>query len=452
VIGGQTMLLRRLLVIAFSIALCSQALADNAVRKFISVERGFEKFLQLDHPSKRVSTGSSNIVDVSLIDDSTLRILGLAPGRTTLSIWQDGATLPTTYEVVVTPDVATIREQFRKDKNLSEARLSVNGDKVVLDGQFKDAASQDKARKLATYLSGSTILDLSEVDSDEVVQVEVQFATIARSTLDALGLNFSRLGDQISVATAAPNTLRSFALNANGTKGFDVASAVPLANAFSLLLASPDSNILAAISALQSNDLAKTLAEPTLVVRSGEKADFLVGGEIPIPVPQGGTTNAITIEYKRFGVHLEVAPTILKDRRIALTIHPEVSELDFSNAVTLEGFTIPALRSRSTQTTVEVNENQTLVLAGLTFLTNGAVIEKIPYLGDVPILGKLFQRTQKSHERQELIVVVTPRLVTSSSQKQTMSGSLQGLIDESRTSEDAGDTGRTGKKAEGAEP
>jgi pilus assembly protein CpaC len=155
------------------------------------------------------------------------------------------------------------------------------------------------------------------------------------------------------------------------------------------------------------------------VVRSGEKAEFLVGGEIPIPVPQGGTANTVTIQYKRFGVSLNVEPTILKDRHIALKIKPEVSELDFSNAIAIQGFSIPAIRTRETETTVEVRENEPLILAGLMFDGGNSVREKVPFLGDLPILGEFFKRTNQTHEEQELIVAVTPRLVTSATQNRS---------------------------------
>jgi pilus assembly protein CpaC len=133
-------------------------------------------------------------------------------------------------------------------------------------------------------------------------------------------------------------------------------------------------------------------------------------------VPQGGTTNTVTIQYKRFGVSLNVEPTILKDRRIALKIKPEVSELDFSNAIAIQGFSIPAIRTRETETTVEVKENEPLILAGLMFDDGNSVKEKLPFLGDLPILGEFFKRTNETHDEQELIVAVTPRLVTSATQ------------------------------------
>ncbi len=188
----------------------------------------------------------------------------------------------------------------------------------------------------------------------------------------------------------------------------------PLGNAFNLLMASPTSDILGILSTLKSTNLARTLAEPTLLVRSGDPADFLVGGEVPIPVPQGNN-GSVAIEYKKFGVHLKVKATIQPDGLIGLELNPEVSELDFANAVAIQGFTVPALRTRSTTTTVDLPSGRTLVLAGLMFELQGSTIERIPYLSQIPLLGELFKRRQQSGEQQQLVVAVTPRLVDSRS-------------------------------------
>ena len=405
------------------------ARAASHIDREVSIERGFEKYIELPAAVKRISIGDAKVLDVSLIDDRNLRILGLAPGKTTFSLWGDRSQEPMIYQVVVSPNLGALRKALARDTSLDSAQISMEGGKTVLSGRFQDAASQKKAHELAAFMTGGDVLDISEVATDKVVEVRVEFATIARSTMEGLGLNFSKLGKSFSVATAAPSTLQSFGMNAAADQttassaalsGMTLAAAPPIGAAFNLLLGSPKDNLLAVISALKDNSLAQTLAEPTLVVRSGEKADFLVGGEIPIPVPQGNNSNTITIEYKRFGVALKIEPTILKNHRIALKIAPEVSELDFSNAISVQGFTIPALRTRETETTVEVGEDQPLILAGLMYATAGSVDERVPYLSDIPILGELFKRRQQSHETQELVVTVTPRLVSAATQDKTL--------------------------------
>jgi pilus assembly protein CpaC len=385
----------------------------------VSVERGLEKYVELPAAVKRLSIGDTKIIDVSLIDDRSLRVLGLAPGKTTFSLWSPQSTEPTIYQVVVSPNLGALRKALVRDTSLSPAQISLESGRTVMSGVFQDAGSQKRAHDLAAFMTGGDLLDISEVASDKVVQIEVEFAAISKTTLDALGLNFNKFGQKFAMATTAPSTLQSFDFPT--AVGLSTMAAPPIASAFNLLLASKKYNFLTVISALKSNNLAQTLAEPTLVVRSGEKADFLVGGEIPIPVPQGGgNSNTITIEYKKFGVGLKIEPTILKNRRIALKIAPQVSELDFSNAISIQGFTIPALRTRETETTVEVTENQPLILAGLMYAADSNVDERVPYLSQIPVIGEFFKRSHDTHETQELVVTVTPRLVSPATQDQTL--------------------------------
>jgi pilus assembly protein CpaC len=401
------------------------AIGASDAENTIQIERGIETFMQVDFPMRRLSIGDTKIIDVSVVDGSQLRILGLAGGRTNFSLWRDGSTTPTTYEVIVSDGISELNTRLSSG-NSQSIRLSDVSGKMVLEGQFDSAVAQKDARDLAKFVTGKDVLDLSGVNVQESVQVEAEIIAVSSTALRGLGVNLARLDRSFSFALTAPNTLQSFALNPNGQERLDVNVGSPIADAFNLLLGSPKYNSLAIISALEGSNLAQTLARPTLVVRSGEKAQFLVGGEIPIPVPQGGVTNAITIEYKRFGVSLYVEPTILKDRRIALKIRPEVSELDFSNAIAVQGFAIPAIKTRETETTVEVPENEPFIIAGLMFDSGSTMTEKVPYLGDVPILGRLFKRTRETHEAQELVIVVTPRLVTSATQDQSQRDRLRG--------------------------
>jgi pilus assembly protein CpaC len=170
---------------------------------------------------------------------------------------------------------------------------------------------------------------------------------------------------------------------------------------------------MGAISVLGQVNLARVLAEPTLMVRSGDDAHFLAGGEIPIPVAQSGQANgAISIQYRKFGVQLQVHATVMSDDRIVLNVNPEVSELDFQNALTLNGFNVPAIASRSTDTTIELGDGQSFVLAGLMYSTGNSIEQKVPGLGDLPIVGDFFKHSQNSSEQQELIIVATPHLVS----------------------------------------
>lgn len=245
---------------------------------------------------------------------------------------------------------------------------------------------------------------------EQVVAVDVQFAAVSATTLKALGFNFSKLSGDIQGAVVSPSSLASASF---GPQGLAVDASAPIQNAFNLFLSAPNRGIGAVLSALSSNGLSQLLAQPTLLVRSGEQASFLAGGEFPVPVPQisGGAGGTLSIQYKEFGVRLSVSPFVLSKDKIVLKIAPEVSELDYNNGVQLQGYVVPGLRRRSAETTVELGSGQSFVIAGLSYSNQSVNREKTPFLGDIPVLGAFFKRQQSQKEQQELIIVATPRLV-----------------------------------------
>jgi pilus assembly protein CpaC len=241
--------------------------------------------------------------------------------------------------------------------------------------------------------------------------VEVRFAAVSSTAMEALGINLQRLGDSgFQFSSNTPNTVSSFSFLNNN---LSVTGSLPLSQAFNLLMAWPGSDFMGVVSALNSANLAQVLAKPTLLVRSGESADFMAGGQIPVPVPQvGALSNAVTIDYHKFGVQLHLKATVLDDKRIVINVNPEVSELDPTNAVQIQGYTIPGIKTRSTNTTIELGDGQSFVLAGLMYSTDSSMQDKLPGIGDLPIIGTFFKQTQHSRERQELIIIATPHLVS----------------------------------------
>lgn len=255
---------------------------------------------------------------------------------------------------------------------------------------------------------------------EKVVAVDVQFAAVSSSTLKALGFSFAKLTGDLQGAIITPSALSGYSFGGpssnnvtNNGRGFNTTNSAPIQSAFNLFLSVPNRGIGAVLSALSSNGLSQLLAQPTLLVRSGEQASFLAGGEFPVPVPQssGGNTNAISIQYKEFGVRLSVTPYVLSESNIVLKLAPEVSELDYNNGVQLQGYVVPGIRRRSTETTVELGSGQSFVIAGLNYSNSSVTKDKVPFLGDLPVLGAFFKRQQNQKERQELIIVATPRLV-----------------------------------------
>jgi pilus assembly protein CpaC len=325
-----------------------------------ALEVGARRTLTYTRAIERVEVDRENVIAVSAPTPTSLRLNGLAEGEAVLRVFAADGSL------------------------MEETRIT------VLPGGGTRAGAPTRGRR--------------------VVAVDVQFAAVSASTLKALGFNFSKLSGDLQGAIVSPSSLNSAAF---GPGGLTLDTTAPIQSAFNLFLSAPGRGIGAALSALQSNGLSQLLAQPTLLVRSGEKATFLAGGEIPIPVPQNsaGNGSAIAIEYKEFGVRLSVTPHVLSPDNIVLKLSPEVSEPDYTIGVQFQGYTVPGLRRRTAETTVELGSGQSFVIAGLNYSASSITRDKVPLLGDIPILGAFFKRQQHQKERQELIIVATPRLV-----------------------------------------
>src|SRR5690606_9349256 len=241
-----------------------------------------------------------------------------------------------------------------------------------------------------------------------------RFASVSSSAVERLGFDFSYLGNAFQLAVSAPGSIGQAGAAAIGSGG------LPIADAFNLLLASPNSDIASVLGVLSAVDMAQVLAEPVLTVRNGEAAEFLVGGEIPIPVPRGDDFG-VAVEYKQFGIQLKLEATILSPEKILLTISPEVSDLDFSRGVVLDGVQVPAIARRSASTTVELGEGESLVLAGLLSSSSADSDAGVPFLSEIPVLGAFFSRRSQERQREELIITITPRLTRASARRQEKS-------------------------------
>lgn len=398
-----------------------QADAGAADRK-LEIPLGGQRILKLNQTVDRIAIADPAAIDVKVISSRELRVLGQREGTTDLTIWFAGSGGSQTYYVVIGADLAGLQSELARDPALSDVRAVETGKGVVLQGQAYSLEAQQRAKTIAESYLGKKVGDMTTVADQRMVAVEVRFAAVSTSTLKALGINFQSLDNNFQFAALGPSSNTGFGYDPGNYQttnpggdftGLEPNTDLPIGQAFNLLMAWPGSNILGVISALSSANLAQLLAEPTLLVRSGEDADFLAGGEIPIPVPQSGTGNGtVTIEYKKFGVQLGVAATVLGNDRIVLKVSPEVSELDFANALVVEGFRIPALRTRSTRTTIELGDGQSFVLAGLMYSSSGNIEDRVPGIGELPVIGTFFKRTRNARERQELIIVATPRLVS----------------------------------------
>jgi pilus assembly protein CpaC len=243
------------------------------------------------------------------------------------------------------------------------------------------------------------------------ILLKVRFASVDRSVEKQLGLNIFSLGAANSIGVISTG---QFSPPTVSLPTATSAAAAVLASGLQLSIFRPDLNLGATLQALETDGLVQLLAEPNVIAQDGKQASFLAGGEYPYPVVQGATgggLGAVTIQFKEYGIRLNFIPTITPRGTIRLQVAPEVSSLDFTNAIEISGFDVPAIDIRRIRTEVEIGQGQSLVLGGLIDNTETKTFEKIPFIGDVPILGKLFQSIQKTRTNSELIVIVTPEFV-----------------------------------------
>jgi pilus assembly protein CpaC len=243
------------------------------------------------------------------------------------------------------------------------------------------------------------------------VLLQVKFAEVDRSAIEQFGFNFLSAAGSPLKMQGSTSTQQFASPQVQSSAGQVENQGFVFSDLLNVFLFRPDVQVGALIRALQQNNLLQILAEPNLLTQTGKEASFLAGGEFPFPVLQGTQSNAVTIQFKEFGVRLNFTPTLMEGGRIHLKVSPEVSALDFANALTVSGFVVPALSTRRVVTEMELGDGQSFAIAGLVDDRLTRSVAKIPWLGDIPILGKLFQSRSINRTKAELLVIVTPRVV-----------------------------------------
>lgn len=355
----------------------------------------------------RIAVAAPEVADIPHYPEGTfpperhVYITGKAPGLTTLTLWDDKDRIFKVYEIEVVPDVSRLQavlKQLMPDEK--GVKVTAVHDAVVLTGTVSGPARMSQILELAaSYAPGNKVINLTQVSGVHQVMLEVRVAEMSTSLMRRLGFNFeylrgtdfviSRIGSLINVddqrITFSDSVSALFRFNkGNATwTGF--------------------------IDALKEEGLVTILAEPNLIALSGQTADFLAGGEYPVPVPDD--EGDITIEYKKYGVSLGFTPTVLQDDLISMRVSPEVSELDFGNALLLGGYVVPALTTRRATTVVELRSGESFAIAGLIKQNVREAVSRFPLLGDIPILGALFRSSSFQKQESELVIIVTPHLV-----------------------------------------
>lgn len=340
---------------------------------------------------ERIAIADPSIADITRIGRNNEALLvGRSPGSTTLLLWLHKQTAPTRIRV----EVRNAIQAGLLDGGGST--VTVQAGQALLSGSSTSLLEHEASRKAAASAVGEkgAINDVATINNGGVVQVEVKVVEFNKKVLRQIGINFSNTNGGFTYGMTAPSG------SSNGGA---------LSSAFKLIAESIPGKWDANIDILQSNGMARVLAEPTLVALSGQSASFLAGGELPILEPQGlGTT---TVTFKPFGIGLTVTPTVLSSDRISLKVAPEASDLDYSRGINLDGTQIPAISTRRADTTVELGDGESFVIGGLVSSQLSSVVNKIPLLGDLPIIGSFFRNLSYQREDKELVIVVTPRLV-----------------------------------------
>jgi pilus assembly protein CpaC len=290
-----------------------------------------------------------------------------------------------------------------------DIKIAMAQDHVTLSGRVSSTSNLSQVLAISESFYPKKVINLLEVSGVHQVMLEVRVAEMSRSLIRRLGFNFSYLsGSGSNFGLSLLGSLTS--LPKEGWPGNPLGVSTRASYLFRFT-GHGGTTWTGVVDALKEDGLLKILAEPTLITLSGKTANFLAGGEFPIPVPQSGLTNTITIEYKPFGVGLNFSPTVLSSKKISMQVSPEVSELDFGNAIQVQGFVVPALTTRRASTTIELADGQSFAIAGLLKDDVRTVVSKYPILGEIPILGALFRSTSFQKSETELIIIVTPHLV-----------------------------------------
>jgi len=356
----------------------------------------------------RVSVGQPDIADVTPVGPTTLLVTGKKYGTTQIIVW-DEKEQSQVIDVSVEFDIQALRDEFKKAFPDSPITVDVINGQITLKGRVPNLKMAEQAARVAQAYS-KDVINFLEVGGGQQIVLGVQFIEMNRAASNALGFSaFFTDGHSQFGTINGPNGSPIGAL-ATGTNGGTIGSGITLFGAGNI----GGTAFEAFLSAVKTNSLARTLAEPNLVAVSGEDASFLAGGEIPIPVPQAGAggSSTITIEYKEFGVRLKYNAVVLGDGRIRMKVEPEVSDLDYNNTTSIQGQPIPGLRTRRVSTIVEMSEGQTLALAGLLQRSVNMKNSATPLLGDLPILGAMFRNVSYTRSETELVILVTPKLAS----------------------------------------
>lgn len=362
----------------------------------ITVALGKPRTIRSSLSVHEIVIGNPDIADVGPLTDRSFYVVGNQLGTTGIALFDENKRLIGSLDVEVSLDTDRLADTIRSSVPGSDIRVQSANGRVLLSGSASDAVAAERARNIASrYSGGEEVIDSVSITSSQQVQLNVRIVEINRQAGQELG---ARIGVEY-VGTGGSISFNS--TPATGTRS--------LAGELIGNIVSGGLSVDVAIKALEDRGMARRLAEPNLIARSGQRASFLAGGEFPIPVP--GEGGSVTIEYKRFGVGLDFTPTVLEDGLVSLEIQPEVSSIDASASYNIGNISVPGFSVRRASTSIDLKSGQSFMIAGLLQSENSTVTERVPGLGSIPVLGALF--SSKAYQRREtdLVIIVTPHLV-----------------------------------------
>ncbi len=357
---------------------------------------------------KRVSLADPEIAEAIVVSPTQVLVNGKKPGGVSLMLW-DEADQSQAFEVSVDVDILGLSQKIHEVFPTENVHIDTSRDVVILTG---NASSSTVADKILEVVKGAapkvtSMMQVPAPPGGEIL-LQVRFAEVDRTKLNQFGINLISLPGAKNIGTISTQQFAPPQLVGNNA----AQTQIGLSDLLNIFIFRPDINLAATIRALQSENVLQILAEPNLMASAGKEASFLAGGEFPYPVPQAGAgTTLITIQFKEFGVRLTFTPTFNADGQIHLKVKPEVSSLDFTNALQFQGFLVPALSTRRMESEVDLADGQSFAIAGLLDNRVTEQLQKIPWIGDVPILGELFKSHSYNRTKDELLVVVTPVIV-----------------------------------------
>jgi pilus assembly protein CpaC len=368
---------------------------------------------------ERISVGFGDVAEATAVTPNEVLLNGKAPGSTSLIIWQEGGgklffnVNVSQNRFVEDSKITSVRRELTRELPGQNITIASDNGVLYVRGTAKDLASADRALNIAATLGKVVnLLYVSHPKADPQVLLRVRFASLDRTRSLQMGLNL--------FSTGATNTIGATSTGQFSAPGISSTSGTQspttpfnLSDLLNIFLYRKDLNLGAVIKDLEIKGILQTLAEPNVLADNGKQASFLAGGEFPYPVFQGssGGAGAVTIQFREFGVRLNFIPTVTQRGTIKLQVAPEVSALDFANGLTIQGFNVPALTTRKVKTEVDLEDGQSFAIAGLLDRTVTDSFQKMPFIGDIPVIGKMFQTKSVSRQNTELIVVVTPEIV-----------------------------------------